>query len=132
MSTTPSPAMFANLVAKKQAALVEPDAKAKVEIVRPGMRDVEVFSIHDGVVKAKHLKPGMSVRPYVHGEPRGAERVIKNVSRVGDGANVLIECESGFDPQERPAAYRWYCEALDGATVSRTVKTPALVPYQEV
>lgn len=130
--SVPNPTMIANIAMRRQAALIEADAKAKVEVVRPGMRDVEVHSIHDGVVKSKHLKKGMSVRPYVHGEPRGAERVIKSVSRVGDGAKVLIECEAGFDPQERPAAYRWYCEALDGATVTRVVKTPALVPYMEV
>lgn len=127
--TVPNPTMLARLAATKQAAIVEVDSKAKV--VRPGLVNTETYSIHDGVVKSKHLKPGMVVRPWVHGEARGAERTIKGATRIGDGAMILIECETGFDPQERPAAYRWYCEALDGATVTHTVKTPALVPYEE-
>ena len=130
MTTTPNPTMLARFAAQKQAALIEPDTKAK--LVRPGLVESEVQSIHDGVVKSKHLEPGMTVRPWVHGQARGAERTISKISRREDGAIILVECEAGFDPQERPAAYRWYCEALDGATVTKTVKTPALVPYQEV
>lgn len=131
--SVPNPAMLARVVQRKaeaQAALIEPDGKAKV--VRPGLVAEQVQVIHDGVVKTKHLEPGMSVRPWIHGAPRGAERVISKVTRVEDGATWLVECESGFDPQEKAAAYRWYCEALDGATVTKTIRKHALVPYQEV
>ena len=85
--SVPNPTMLAALANKKrQAALVETNTKAKV--VRPGLVESQVHSIHDGVVKAKHLKPGMTVRPYLHGEPRGAERTIASVTRIGDGATV--------------------------------------------
>jgi hypothetical protein len=126
--------MLARIAQQKQveaqAALIDADGKAKV--VRPGLVAEQVQVIHDGVVKTKHLMPGMSVRPWVYGAARGAERVISKVTRIEDGAMWTVECESGFDPQERPAAYRWYCEALDGATVTKTVRKPGLVPYQEV
>lgn len=128
--SVPNPSTLARIVATKQAAVVEPDSKAK--LVRPGFVPEQVQSIHDGVVKSKNLEPGQSVRPWVHGAARGAERVVKSVEKVGNGSTVLIEFVSGFDPQERAAAYRWYCEALDGATVTKTVRKPALVAYQEV
>jgi hypothetical protein len=128
--TVPNPTMLARIAQQKQAAAIQPDAKAKV--VRPGTVAEQVTYIHDGVVKSKNLEPGMNVRPYVHGQPRGAERIVKSVERVGNGAMVKIEFVAGFDPQERAAAYRWYCEALDGATATRTVRKPALVPYLEV
>ena len=131
--TVPTPSMLATIAKRKQEALaaqVELDSKAK--LVRPGFVSEQVQFIHDGVVKSKHLEPGMSVRPWVHGAARGAERVIEKVERVGNGATWLITFQSGFDPQERPAAYRWYCEALDGATATRTVRKQALVAYEEV
>lgn len=130
--SVPNPMTIARIAQRKQAlaATVEPDGKAK--LVRPGFVPEQVQSIHDGVVKSKHLEPGMNVRPWVHGAARGAERVIKSIERVGNGSMVLITFVAGFDPQERAAAYRWYCEALDGATVTKTVRKPALVPYQEV
>jgi len=127
--TVPNPTLLAQLAVKRQIAALEPDAKAKV--VRPGLVANEVHVIHDGVVKTKHLKPGMAVRPYLHGQPRGGERVVKTLTRIDDGATWHVEFESEHVAQDYKAAYRWYCEALDGATVSRTVKQPAFVPYQE-
>ena len=116
--------------ARRQAAQVEAESKAK--LVRPGLVESKVAVIHDGVVKTKHLEPGMAVRPFVHGSPRGGERVIKSAKRLGDGAQWHVEFESAHVDADYKAAYRWYCEALDGATVQRTVKTPGFVEYVEV
>lgn len=127
--SVPNPTVLARLAQQRQAAQVEPDSKAKV--VRPGLVESTVQSIHDGVVKSKHLKAGMAVRPYVHGEARGSERIVKAVTKIGDGAMWHVEFESAHVDQEYKAAYRWYCEALDGATITRVVKTPGLVPYFE-
>lgn len=129
--SAPNPLMLAALTNKKrQAALVTPEAKAKV--VRPGLVDTEVHVIHDGVVKTKHLTPEMEVRPFLHGEPRGSLRTVKAVTKIEDGAQWHVEFSSAHVDQDYKAAYRWYCEALDGASVSRTIKAPGLVPYEEV
>lgn len=127
--TIPNPAVLARQAQARQAAALNPDEKAKV--VRPGLISNEVHVIHDGVFKTKHLTPGMAVRPYLHGQPRGGERVIKAVTRISDGAMWHVEFESLHVDQDYKAAYRWYCEAMDGATVTRTVKQPGFVPYQE-
>lgn len=127
----PNPTMLAHLADKRrQVAQVDPGQKAK--IVRPGLVDTRTYSIHDGVFKTKHLKAGMIVRPYLHGQPRGGERIVKSVTKIEDGAMWHVEFESAHAAQDYKAAYRWYCEAMDGATVEHTVKTPGLVPYEEV
>jgi len=126
--STPNPTLLANLAKQRQVAQVDSDGKAKV--VRPGLVPTEVQSIHDGVIKTKHLEKGMTVRPFVKGQARGGKRVITSVVKVEGGAFWDVTDETGFT-QQFAAAYRWYCEALDGATVTRTVKTPAFVPYHE-
>lgn len=128
--SAPTPTMLANNASKRQVAAIDPNAKAKV--VRPGLIEVEVPYIHDGVIKTKHLVPGITVRPFLHGEPRGGERVIKSVTKVDDGAVWHIEFASAHVAQDYKAAYRWYCEAIDGATMTRKVRQPSLVPYVEV
>lgn len=127
--TVPNPAMLAQIIKQRQAATLEPSEKAK--IVRPGLVEAEVHVIHDGVLKTKHLMTGMTVRPYLHGEPRGGERIVKSVTRIEDGAMWHVEFESAHVAQDYKAAYRWYCEAMDGAVVSRKVKKPAFVKYEE-
>jgi len=127
--SVPNPTLLAKLAEKRQVAALDPATRAKV--VRPGLVDAEAYVIHDGVVKTKHLEPGMHVRPFLHGQPRGGERVVKSVTKVEDGAMWHVEFESAHVDQPYKAAYRWYCEALDGATVSRTVKQPAFVPYHQ-
>lgn len=126
--SAPNPTILDNLAKRRQVAAVDPDSKAKV--VRPGRVNTQVSSIHDGIIKTKHLEQGLSVRPYVKGAARGGVRVIKSIARVEDGAFWDVTDEKDFT-QRFPAAYRWYCEALDGATVTKTVKTPAFVPYHE-
>lgn len=129
--TVPNPLVLAQQAeARRQAAQVDAEAKAKV--VRPGLVETKVAVIHDGIVKTKHLEAGMVVRPYVHGAPRGGERTIKSAKRLGDGAQWHVEFESAHVDADYKAAYRWYCEALDGATVQRTVKAPGFVEYMEV
>lgn len=129
MSSTPSPATLAHMLQRK-TALVEPEVKAR--LVRPGLTETEVHFIHDGVVKTKHLKPGMVVRPFVHGKARGGEREVGEVKRIGNGATHHVSWTTPHPEGEWAAAYRWYCEALDGAPVTKTVRRPALVPYEEV
>jgi hypothetical protein len=127
--SAPNPTMLAKVAQRRHAAEIDPNAKAKV--VRPGLVVVEVPYIHDGVIKTKHLVPGITVRPFLHGEPRGGERVIKSVTKIDDGATWHVEFASAHVDQDYKAAYRWYCEAIDGATMTRKVRQPALVPYQE-
>lgn len=128
MTTTPVPnplAVFGNRKTEAQTSLtavVEPTGPSK--IVRPGV----VATEHDGVVKAKHLKSGQKVRAYLQGAPRGGERVVGTVTRLGDGAMVRIEWASGQPTSEYKAAYRWHDASLEGQSISK----PALVNYQEV
>ena len=122
----PTPAALAH----RQVAVIEPDAKAKIEgPVRPGLVETTVSLTHDGVVKTKHLEEGMVVRPFVHGQPRGAERTIQSLTRIDDGA--FWDVDTGDMKQSYKAAYRWYCEALDGKPIQKTVKTPGFVPYHQ-
>lgn len=127
--SAPNPTMIAKVAQRRHVAQIDPDAKAKV--VRPGVVEVEVPYIHDGVVKTKQLVPGITIRPYLHGQPRGGERVIKSVTKIDDGAMWHVEFASAHVAQDYKAAYRWYCEAIDGATMTRKVRQPALVPYVE-
>lgn len=129
--SVPNPTILARQATQRRlAADVAPDAKAK--LVRPGTTEVDVPYIHDGVVKTKHLEKGMAVRPFVHGQPRGSERVVESATKVDNGAFYAVEFQSAHPGQEYKAAYRWYCEALDGMPTSRTVRKAALVPYEEV
>lgn len=129
--SVPNPAILARQAEQRRlAAEVAPSDKAK--LMRPGTAEVEVPYVHDGVVKTKHLEPGMVVRPFVHGQPRGSERTVKGRTKVDNGAFHDVEFESAHPGQQYKAAYRWYCEALDGMPTSRTVRKPALVPYEEV
>src|SRR3954469_21156915 len=117
--SAPSPLFLAaQAEQRKQAALVLPTEPAKV---RPGRVDQQVVRIHDGVVKAKHLEPGMVVRPFVRGVARSSERTVQAVTKVDDGAIVHVEFSSAHVDQDYKAAYRWYCEALDGMPVTETV-----------
>jgi len=137
MNATPTPAIFAN---KKQRPVPAPPKRvsiAQVEatdpgvIVRPGLRDEVVSTIHSGVVKTKHLERGQRVRPFVHDAPRGGERIVDKVTRLDGGAVVEVEWASAHPTSQHKAAYRWYDESLDGATVEHVVKVPGFVSYQE-
>lgn len=64
----------------------------------------------DNVVKAKAVKPGMVVRAWLHGGPRGGEYTVLNVRPVKNGSQVHIEF---VKPCQRPdgeykAAYRFF------------------------
>lgn len=138
MNTMPTPAtIFANKKRPPLPAAPTPAVIAKVEpadpgkLVRPGLVDEVLDVIHDGVVKTKHLKRGQRVRPYLHGAARGSERVVDKVERLDDGAMVRVSFASAHPTQEFKAAYRWYDESLDGATIQHVVKKPGFVSYQE-
>lgn len=122
--TPPNPAtVFANRKIETQV-VADLTPSDHVKIVRPG----RITGHHDGVVKAKHLKPGQTVRAFLHGEARGGERTVGTVKRIEDGAFVEVEWSSGHPTATYKAAYRWYDEKLAGKTISK----PALVDYQEV
>lgn len=125
--TRPSPLMM------PQHRAVAPTANVATEItgdqhgktVRPGI--VSELVVHDGVVKAKHLTPGMKVRAFLHGAPRGSERIVGTVERVNDGALVKITWASGQPDAEYKAAYRFFSEDLCGTTIM--VRRRGFVPF---
>lgn len=138
MSTTPSP----TLLARKKVAVPAPPPQpqpalvVKIDndpghIVRPGLVDEVVTTIHTGVVKTKHLRRGQRVRPFVHGEPRGGERIVEKVRRLEDGAEVEVTWASGHGVTTHKAAYRWHDASLVGTEVQHVVKAPGFVAYEE-
>lgn len=89
---------------------------------------------HDGVVKSKHLKKGQVVRAWnsEHG-PRGGERTVESIERLGDGAMVRVHWSSAHAPSEHKAAYRWFDAALAGTSLPKPRRprrklTPAPAP----
>lgn len=138
--TAPTPALLAAL-AKKPAAVparpvlprlavdLEPAEPAK--IVRPGTRKQIVEFVSDGVFKTKHLMVGQRVRPYVHGQPRGGERIVAKVERQNNGATYKVTWASGHGVTEHAAAYRWFDASMVGETLQRVVPVAALVAYEE-
>lgn len=129
--SAPTPAIMPKVKsAVALAAHIDPEHDAR--LVRPGTRDVLTYDTHDGVVKAKHLKPGMTVRAFLHGRPCGGERVVESVERIDDGAMVRVAFSSPHPATEYKAAYRFYVEELAGQPIPKTVQVPALVPYEEV
>lgn len=134
MSTIPSPSIMAKFKAPVTTQVVVADVQPidPGKIVRPGLVDQEYALEHDGVVKTKHLKKGQVVRAFAHGAPRGGERVVESIERLGDGATVLVTFSSPHPPAEYKAAYRWFDATLKGTTIRRTKKVPALVAYEEV
>lgn len=136
MTTTPSPlAVFANRKAPVLPAPPQIAAPIALDepgtIVRPGMVEALDENVpHDGVVKAKHLKRGQRVKPFVHGEARGSERIVGKVERLQGGSIVKITWASAHAPEERKAAYRFFDESLVGTPT--IVRKPGFVAYKEV
>ena len=135
MSTTPSPAMLARIkrTPVPQAEIVAdlaPQETAK--IVRPGYKKVVTESVHDGIVKAKHLTPGQEVRAYLHGRAVGGVRTVANVERLDDGATIRVTFSSDHPVTAYKAAYRFFDASLEGSIVKHTKSVPALVAYEEV
>lgn len=122
----------ADLIEDAPAQLTGPGLVEITGLVRPGLVDEVTVSKHDGIIKAKNLKPGQVVRAYLHGAPRGGERVVDTVERSEDGGTVHVTFSSQHPANDYKAAYRFYVEALVGTDVTTTHKVHALVPYQEV
>jgi hypothetical protein len=117
----PSPMIMKNRpVAPKRpevpqvVAKVDPAEPAKV--VRPGL--ALTYGKHHGIVKTKQLQPGQRVRPFLHGEPRGGERIVETVTKLDDGAMVEITWASGHPTATYKAAYRWFDADLVGTPVA--------------
>lgn len=125
--TRPSPLMMPQhrAVAPPANVVTEIHADEHAKNVRPGI--VSELIVHDGVVKAKHLTPGMKVRAFLHGEPRGSERTVGTVERVNDGAFVKITWDSGQPDAEYKAAYRFFSQDLYGTTIM--VRRRGFVPF---
>lgn len=120
-------------------------------IVRPGLVPTVTEDLHDGVVKAKHLKPGQDVRPWhsQHGA-RGSERTVLKVRKITDTDELAALAASGViresDPQPGgyvevsystlhpsqvlKSAYRFHDSALAGTPLVKNL--PGFVAYQEV
>jgi hypothetical protein len=138
-TTVPTPAIFAG---RKQAVVPSaPQRPARIAatintaepgtIVRPGLVDEVIEEIHDGVIKTKNLEKGQRVRPFVHGEARGGERIVERTERLQGGAIVRVTWASKHAPSEHKAAYRWFDESLVGVIVEKVVQKPGFVSYQE-
>lgn len=130
--STPNPNVMARLKRPTiaVAANVNPDSKAK--LVRPGLREETVHYPHDGIIKAKALEPGMSVRAYLHDKPCGGVRVVEEVRSINDGAMVRVSFSTPHPTSDYKAAYRFFVEELVGKPVKHVKHVPALVPYEEV
>lgn len=133
MTTIPSPATIARRVTKPVTPTTTERVAVEVPLegkVRPGTKPV-VVGEHDGVLKTKNLKSGMVVRAFLKGEPRGGERTIDRIKRLGDGSMYEVFFVGGNVPSaEYKAAYRWHAAELVGSDVTKHV--PALVTYEEV
>lgn len=134
MSNIPSPAALANrrlATAPKTTPQVQTAVEINLEAhakVRPGYR--LVIQPHSGIFRAKHLRPGMVVRAWASKTgPRGAEKTVKRVKRIGDGSTYLVEFSSPHPAEERPAAYRFFCQAV--ADNGWPTEVPCLVEYTE-
>lgn len=138
-TTAPSPTTMPQFrTPDTQPVIADVSTDQSSKLVRPGVALVDVAGTHNGVIKAKHAEPGQEVRAWLHDQPRGGVRVIDTVTPLGEpgtpefGAEVEIVFASAHPVTVYKAAYRFYVEALDGATVTRKQSVPALVPYTEV
>lgn len=96
-------------------------------VVTLGSRTVEQVTVHDGVVRAKHLKPGQVVRAWLHDAPRGSEREVASVEPINDGSMVRITWATQHPVSEVKAAYRYHDAALEGTEVVKRVRQRAFV-----
>lgn len=132
--SVPTPAIFAN---RKAPVVPAPPVTRVIAAIEPtdpgkrvtlGVRDEVFTTVHDGVVKTKALQRGQRVRPWVHGEARGGERIVAKVTKIDDGTMWRVEWASAHPTQDYKAAYRWFDASLEGADVQHVRKVPAFVP----
>jgi hypothetical protein len=109
---------------------LKPEQSAK--LVRPGFKQVVHTDAHDGVIKAKHVESGMTIRAFLHNKPCGGERVVDTVTPSPDGSTVTISFSSPHPTTDYKAAYRFFVQTLVGTPVERVTHVPALVAYEEV
>lgn len=131
MNTRPNPLMMPS----HAPATVTPVAQLAAEVfefehgrtVRPGFVLQQVEGQHNGVVKAKQVEAGQTVRAFLHGEPRGGERVVESVTRSADGATVTITFSTQHPTAEYKPAYRFFVAALVGSTVTTSKRVATFV-----
>lgn len=135
--TVPSPSVMARFkkptetpVVEAVAADLSPSQPAK--LVRPGFKEVVHTDAHDGIIKAKHVEPGMTIRAFLHGKPCGGERIVSGVEPSPDGSTITISFSSPHPTTDYKAAYRFFVQTLVGTPVKRVTHVPALVAYEEV
>lgn len=140
MTSTPTPA---TLFGNRKAATVPPApvrTPQQIAVINPtdpgkrvtlGLVDEVVTTLHDGVVKTKHLERGQRVRAFVKGEPRGGERIVDTVTKIEDGEYWHVTFASPHPAMDYKAAYRWYDASLKGTEVPHLVKRQGFVPAFE-
>lgn len=95
-TSIPTPSVMTRF-APKMAADVSPSAPTEA---------------HDGIVKTKNLKTGMTVRAWFNGEPHGGERTVATVEPAeADGSTWTVTFSSPHPTQTYKAAYRWEVQA---------------------
>lgn len=97
------------------------------QVMTLGTRVVEQVAIHDGVIRAKHLRPGQVVRAWLHGAPRGGEREVATVESFDNGSMVRITWATPHPVSEVKAAYRYYDKALEGQQIVKRVRQRSFV-----
>lgn len=96
-------------------------------VVRPGFIEQVQEGQHDGVEKAKYIKPGQVVQSFLHGQPRGSAKTVATVTMTEDNERVRIEFSSAHPTQEFKPAYRFYVAELAGTVVTNVKKVPAFI-----
>jgi len=92
--------------------MFNPTDLAKIKVIVAALPlDKPAKNFESGVVKAKHLRRGQIVRPFLHGEPKGSERVVDTVLRLGP--TVSITFSSPHPPVEVKAAYRYHDASIE-------------------
>ncbi len=118
-TTVPTPLMM-----PQHRVAAEINEHDKVKSVRPGLIRVE----HDGILKAKQVKPGLEIQSYLHDKPCGSIKTVETVTRSEDGATVTLTFSSAHPTLTYKAAYRFYVPGLAGTVSTR----PGFVSHGEV
>ena len=128
MTSTPSPAALAHLRKPAPAPQIVADVDGNQPVVvRPGTAVITEVRVHDGVVKAKHLKPGQQVRSWLHNQALGSVKTVESVTRIDDGEFVEVVFSSAHPSVRVKAAHRYFDETLVGSTFERKVRVAAFV-----
>lgn len=108
-------------------AVVALDEIQPGSLVRPGI--VTETTVQAGVIKAKHVQPGMQLRAFLKGEPRGAVRTVESRRWVEDHTMIEVTWTEDSPLPHRDVykpAYRFH-----GEQIPVTVEVSTLVAYEQ-